>query len=229
MHLRIARVRRVLILLLLLLTASAGAVVNVLEKLEVMIQNAVVKTQELSGGSLQRYLGLTNRTAKAKYGPDIKASEINYFLPRKDADVSDEPSEFTKKKFQHFREDKYERFLSMGTLYGLPFSYDPALKDANKSEDLDTFYFGPGVHIELRLFLKSDFGKAIRALDENRPGITDAQRVALKARRPRLKIEQMWFGMERQSYQPTSGVLISLQSEFKSQGERVIPFSGWLT
>lgn len=205
--------------------ASSGIAINVIDRIELMMQNAVVKCQELGSGALQRYHGLTNRSAKEKYGPDFDASELDHFLPADDEDISSSPSEYTRDFFRALRKEKNGRFLAVSELYGFPCGYDPLVMQINDLKDLETLYFGPGIHIEVRLFLKNDFGKGLRCLDARDPQLTINQRLALWSHNPRYKIDQMWLGMLKQAYAPTSGVLISLQNELKMSGERIYPLT----
>lgn len=202
----------------------SGTILPFVEKIELMIQNQVVKCIELGGGALQRYTGLANRTAKPKYGPDMTASEVNYNLPQTDADVSYEnPSKATRKKCRALRRDKYQRFIGRSPVYGFPFSYDPVAKQINKKPDLDSYYFAPGTHVEVRVYLASSFTRGLRSLDAGNPALTNAERQDLWARRPRMKLESLWLQMDRQCFPPNSPFLKSLEAEFTKQGSRDIP------
>lgn len=202
----------------------SGVIIPFVEKIELMIQNQVVKCIELGGGALQRYNGLANRTAKPKFGPDMTASEVNYFLPQTDADLDFEsPSENTRKRARALRRDKYQRFIGRSPVYGFPFSYDPVVKQINKKPDLDSYYFAPGTHLEVRVYLASSFANGLRSLDAGNPGLTNAERRNLWTRRPRMKLESMWLQMDKQCFAPNSAFLKNLESEFTKQGHRDMP------
>jgi hypothetical protein len=181
-----------------------------------MIQNQVVKCLELGGGALQRYHGLANRTAKAKFGQDFNASDVNYHMPQVEADLSAEaPSESTRKRCKALRRGKFQRFLGRSAIYGFPFSYDPVLKMLNKTPNLDSYYFSPGTHLEVRVYLSTNFSRGLRALAAEDAALDNDERQALWNRHPRVVIDSMWLQMERQCFPPHSKFLSMLQEEFK--------------
>lgn len=197
-----------------------------MEKIELMIQNQVVKCLELGGGALQRYHGLANRTAKPKFGVDMNASDVNYFLPQVEADVDMEaPSDSTKKKCKSLRREKYQRYVGRSPVYGFPFAYDPVLKQMNKSPNLDSFYFSPGMHVEVRVYLSANFSRGLRALAAGNNALENAERQALWARRPRVVLDSLWLQMDRQCFPPNSPFLKSLEAEFNKKDGRDIPFT----
>lgn len=204
-----------------------GLAIALVDRIEVMVHNTVVKCFEISGNSLQRYHGLANRTAKEKYGPDMSASSLNYFLPLVDKDLdATQPSKRMLEWAREFRKPEKEKFAARSSLYGYPFCYDPVIKQIHGMEDLESHQFGPGTHIELRIFLVSNFSKCIRSIDAVNPDLTAEERNAIWARKPRLTVDSMWLTMERQMFPQNSTFLKNMNAEFASKGARNYPMNG---
>jgi hypothetical protein len=209
---------------LFVLEAPSGPILPFVEKVEVMIQNTVVKTIELSGNALQRYTALANRSAKKKYGQDMDTSAINYYMPTAQNDLSaDEPSEKLRKISHELCRGKNARFVGKSPLYGLPFEYDPVLKMLHDRKHLDTLYFGPGTHLEIRVYLTAT-PRGLRCLIADNPDLTAAERTQLWARHPRVKLESMWLQMHKICFPPMSPFLKQLEAEFKKHGGRDYAF-----
>lgn len=122
------------------------------------------------------------------------------------------------------RRAKYQRFGGRSPVYGFPFNYDPVLKQLNKTPNVDSYYFSPGMHIEIRIYLTSHFSRGLRALGAGRD-IDNAARQELWNRHPRVVIDAMWLQMERQCFPPNSAFLKSLEAEFHKKDGRDIPFT----
>lgn len=205
--------------------SPSGLVLATVDRIEVMVHNTVAKVFEISGHALQRYHAFSNRTAGEDFGPDMDTTAINYFVPTVDRDVSaTKPSRDLLEFAREFRKDKNEKFLSHADLYGYPFLYDPVIKQLHDLKDFLSHEFGPGTHIEIRIFLAPDFGKGLRALGATKE-LTTAQRTALWARKPRVKIDTIWLTMERQMYPPGSAFLKNMDAEFAKFGGRLYPFT----
>lgn len=204
----------------------SGPILPFVERIELMIQNQVVKCLELGGGALQRYTALANRSAKPKFGQDMNAGEVNYFLPQVEADLDREnPSENTRKKCRQLRRGKYQRYSGRSAIYGFPFSYDPVLKQIHKKDKLDNFYFSPGMHVEIRVYLTANFSRGLRALAASDPALNNAARIQLWNRNARVVLDAMWLQMDRQCFPQNSAFLKSLDSEFVKRDGRDIPFT----
>ena len=205
--------------------SPSGIALSLVDRIEVMVHNTVVKCFEISGSALQRYHGLANRTAKEGFGPDMDATSIGYYLPETDKDIDSlKPSKKLLEYAREFRKDKNERFATRSSLYGFPFLYDPVIRQIHNKEDLESYEFGPGTHLELRIFLSGNFSRGLRSLDAETPTLTVEERSMLWNRKPRFALDQMWLTMERQMFPVLSQFLKQMDAEFAKRGSRPYPF-----
>jgi len=199
---------------------AAGTALTFVERIELMLSNTVVKSCEMIGGALLRYTGLANRTAGAKYGPDMKTTEVDYFLPMTASDLSSENSGERLTKFcAGLQDEKNGRYAVRSAIYGFPFEYDPVLNSMRKIEDKGGRFFGPGTHLEVRLFLKSDFGRILRGLT-GEDGNTRR-----REREQRGVIDKIWLEMEKITFPQGSQFLKAMEAEFVKTGYRKYPFT----
>jgi len=201
--------------------SPSGPILPFVEKIEIMLHNTVVKTIELTGNALQRQHGLGVRSAKKKYGPDFESSPYNYVLPLTRADLDPaNPSEHIRKVAEALRLPKNALYVGKSPVYGFPFEYDPVLKTIHDREKLDTFYFGPGTHFEVRIQISAK-ARGLRMLTAaNEAGA----RAALWARRQRVKLQSLWLAMKKICFPPGSAFLRMLEAEMKKNGGRDYPF-----
>ena len=208
-----------------MLEAPCGPILPFAQKVEVMVNNTVVKTLELNGTALQRQHGLAVRSAKKKFGPNMDVSPTNYYLPMTPSDLDpEEPSPKLRKVAEELCRGKNARFLGKSPLYGFPFEYDPVLKMLHNHEHQSTLYFGPGVHVEIRVTLVSR-PSGLRCLLVNDENLTSAEKEALWARNPRVRLDAMWLQMVKICFPPMSPFLKGLEQELKKNGGRDYAFT----
>lgn len=209
-----------------LMESAAGCPLNLVDRIEIMVENNVVKTIELTGGALARYHALANRCAKERHGPDAKSMPTAFWMPLVDSDlapIAANASEMTQRHARHVRRIENGRYLTKSSIYGFPFGYDPVVAGLHDLKDGTEMYFGPGTHIDIRVYLRDNFSVALRSLEADTPGLTDQQRRALWARGQRVMIEQMWFEVETLTFNTGSPFLRDMEAEFARTNERKYP------
>lgn len=178
-----------------------GGAISLIEKIDVLITNQVVKTYEKAGGSTSRYIGVMNRATPRRFGPEMENNKANWYVPMKDSDLDGataSASDELKAYCTELKKAGNSRYMVSSELAGFPFGYDRTIAAHYGRPDLlENKWFPENTHITVLITLKSK--GTLRSLLADAQ-TTTATRTALWSKKPRMKIDGLWLCVDKAIY-----------------------------